>query len=246
VAAGTIAASSLAPANAATITGGGTGVTDFKQGDWVYLISPQGSNPLTGVAILQQLTTTAAQFRIRIDNNLGSNIGITSASFNLLNDNVVDGNGLLSGVQVPTLSTAFTDLTPSTNFFSGGFAINIVPGIPTTTSTNFGASIFSGGAPSLNPIPGTGPTRFDEFSLILTRTGGGNLFVDPTQGISLSNFQLGTFNTSTFQVATINGSFSAVPTPALLPGLIGLAFGAWRKRKQEVTNEEKGLDPEQV
>ena len=39
-------------------------------------------------------------------------------------------------------------------------------------------------------------------------------------------------------VLVANGSPTAIPTPALLPGLIGLGLGALRKRKSEEVETE--------
>jgi hypothetical protein len=47
------------------------------------------------------------------------------------------------------------------------------------------------------------------------------------EGLGFNNFRL-----------TSDGQATAVPTPALLPGLIGLGLGAWRKRKATIAEQK--------
>ena len=117
-----------------------------------------------------------------------------------------------------------------------GFSFNVTSGNGNLTANNLS---FIGGVNNFTSASGNGsgkvsisastalaPTKFDEFLLTLNRTG-----IGANGGLSLSGLQ---FFTGGEDAQPIRGTFSAVPTPALLPGLIGLGIGALRKkRKQE-------------
>jgi hypothetical protein len=215
VASSAIMLSSAAPASAVTLTGtGGTGVTDFKAGEWVHLIyptpatpptnsNPAVTNPIAGVMILQALTNTAATFRIRIDNNLTGARVIDRFRFDLLNtDNVA--------------TVLDTTLAPVTQYFDQAGDAN--------ASGDRRITVDTGAAGGSNlPI-----NTFDEFILTITRSAG---TFNTTTGIGLDTAQLRYVLGSADENLSLR--FSTIPTPALLPGLVGLGLGMVRRKRKQ-------------
>jgi hypothetical protein len=85
-----------------------------------------------------------------------------------------------------------------------------------------------------------------------------NLLAPTAQGSSVSGFTAATFDLTPWAGSTVRLAFrevdnqlffqagvdqvainsTAIPTPALLPGLVGLGLSVWRKRKGETTSQE--------
>lgn len=78
---------------------------------------------------------------------------------------------------------------------------------------------------------GTGPQTFDLRSLVGGPNGGFGLIGD--KKFTEITFTLPSAANSRSDIFFVDNLAVAVPTPALLPGLIGLGIGAWRKRKSE-------------
>ena len=201
--------SEVAPANALVLgSANGNGVTGFAANDWVHLIYPTNAGAkdrIAGVIILQSLKADAAEFRIRIDNKLSA--AIDQIRFTL--SNVGGFSGKISqnplGVTFPVGDVdVFNEVS-----VGGG------DGSRTITLLTNGGNLNSG--------------AFDEFILTLNGKKGETTF--STNGLSLNSFA---YRLSGENENFFSGQISTVPTPALLPGLIGLGVGALRKkRKQE-------------
>ncbi len=108
-----------------------------------------------------------------------------------------------------------------------------------------GGSIFKGG-PIANFITGIG-TGSDAISFDLTEFLFNKTNADATfngifrRGTSSILAEGGTFTSQLndkknlkFKTSSFSGDVAAIPTPALLPGLIGLGMGVLRKRKKEM------------
>lgn len=122
----------------------------------------------------------------------------------------------------------------STGSFAGldGFAP-----IQNLTLTSLGGSLFSGGAVT-NFITNIGAgISFDLTKFIYDNSTSSatfeGIFKSDTDSIAASG-GLFTSQLTSFNPSSYSGSIAAVPTPALLPGLIGLGMGMLRKRKKEM------------
>lgn len=252
VAAGSVLGmSSFTSAEAYTISGdgfsGGTPggipkyqVSGMKEKDWVHLFWPNFPNAETpagvpnnlkavGVVIINTLTTNQAKLQVRIDNQ-STDPSARITSFGLSFEELVKSrknNGDINELYPFNLTIEY--LPPATNYLPTALKSDI-PGfkdvVICATSGNC-----SGGNSGGIPV-----NTFDEFFLTVE---GSNLF-DPNTGITLDAFAL--------KFQTDGGSYelpgrpSAIPTPALLPGLIALGAGVFRKRQQQESAELERLD----
>ncbi|MGI0486802.1 PTPA-CTERM sorting domain-containing protein [Pantanalinema rosaneae CENA516] len=66
---------------------------------------------------------------------------------------------------------------------------------------------------------------------------GGVVYFSPLQKITIAKGVDLEGHGGTASLSAFNNSVRQVPTPALLPGLIGMGVAAWRKRKGEVADE---------
>jgi hypothetical protein len=96
-------------------------------------------------------------------------------------------------------------------------------------------------------IPGPPNVKFTLDTFVLTRTPGGvvgddwlasfsGIFTSPNSVNGVGRFTtqgLFVFAPQNLNGTTYSATLVAVPTPALLPGLLGLGAAAWRKRKSE-------------
>ncbi|PSB35730.1 PTPA-CTERM sorting domain-containing protein [Stenomitos frigidus] len=142
-----------------------------------------------------------------------------------------------------------TSVTASTGSFAGANLASLVPPLPRIQDLNLSASATPGvltSAPVNSFITGvdiftgfltTTPVTFDLASFIYNSATGdaditGFFNVDGTSTAAFGRFtsQLDLTSPSSYSISLIAGSRS-IPTPALLPGLIGLGIAALRKRK---------------
>jgi len=105
-----------------------------------------------------------------------------------------------------------TQLTPGGHLFSSASVINFITDIKTGISFDLTKFIYDSSKSSA-----TFEGIFRSVTDSIAAKGG------------LSTFQLTSFNTTSY-----SGSIAAIPTPAMLPGLIGLGMGMLRKRKREM------------
>ena len=106
--------------------------------------------------------------------------------------------------------------------FSGGYVANSAPG-STADELSLTKTVF--GPLTFNLVLG--------FASSLTGIAGNTVFFNPATSTETLNGSI--LGNSVSATATINGgSVVAVPTPALLPGLIGMGIVALRKRKAAV------------
>ena len=208
VATGAVVSFNAAPAGALSLSNSNQQVDAFKANDWVYLINPGATGSTNPI----------------LGNIILQSLTTSSATFRIRIDNNLNS---------PITGFSFTMANVGGNLSVGSFSD------PLTTDTDFFGSpsisknsndwTLTFGAANSSSIPNLGLKQFDDFIVNVSRNGSS---FDTTNGISINTLQFQTTG------GTVSGTFSTVPTPALIPGLIGLGLGVWRKRKQEEVSEE--------
>jgi hypothetical protein len=143
----------------------------------------------------------------------------------------VDFQELIQGISITdqavfALSSSGSFAPVTSGFFSrvGYIEDTSVPSSPTANWLTFG----------LYTVDSSDDVTFNLTSILADVSGGRynltGLFQDGTAGIGQITTQIIGSGTTSF-----SGTLTAVPTPALLPGLAGMAVSVWRKRKRAET-----------
>lgn len=157
-------------------------------------------------------------------------------------DSDVGGTGNIGGEPSPSTALVFTSGTAA--------RMNVINGFTTRLSFFYSMPDFPGVVTIWGGLNGTGK-QLAQINLALTPQNGApdptgyySPFVAQTvafQGIARSVDFGGATNYIAYDDITLGNVLPAaqVPTPALLPGLIGLGVGAWRKRRAASTHQDK-------
>ncbi|MBW4693565.1 MAG: PTPA-CTERM sorting domain-containing protein [Lyngbya sp. HA4199-MV5] len=158
-----------------------------------------------------------------------TNLTPTSFDLNFQNFGVTSTTGSLAGGNLtgtPTLASLSFTKDASGNFNTSGLT-SFVTGLKYQGQDAF---------LDINPFTFTASTAFVNSAteyLLFSRTPFSGVFrtasLESITSITLGAVKLGTFNSSTLT--------AEIPTPALLPGLLGLGVAALRKRKAQATEE---------
>lgn len=197
---------------------------------------------VVGTVGLSGLATSAPAQAAAIDFNTFTPIGNTT----------VPGLGQATLATENSFDNSFGDLETFLGLDPNDFALNVPPG----ESVDPAAFAYQGSA--FKTIVNAGDTiNFNynfslfgtdkDYAFIVFNGAVENLAAISGSGLFARTFQSGgTFaigvvdvgdfaNNSTLTIT--NADVAPIPTPALLPGLLGLGLGAWRKRKQMKTDE---------
>jgi hypothetical protein len=182
------------------------------------------------VSLIPVDNAQAAQLVMDFSNNAGLGFGIGTTQTITQN-----------GIQMQSIAGKYEITNPEHELNLKDFSSSIED--PTRT-VQF--SLLSG-----NPFDFIGFKLKSAFgNITITSSQGGNITFDPRAAPSdfsgpewknLSFIQVSTsqrFGEVKFNSFTFDNEPTAIPTPALLPGLLGMGIAAWRKRKNE--------EPEQV
>lgn len=193
------------------------GQGDAVHMNWRFNLGGGGRLHALGFLMVEELTATTARVFVRVDNF--STPGDSS------NINLITSFGLGVGNDV-TLNTAAS--TPGTFLTGFNTSNNLTGSLPGTGSGGSVQDIIcaTSGSSCTGGASGGIPTGrlFDQFTFVLDGTFGDTIALD-TFGLRFQSVDDGSLS------AALPGRVTPVPTPALLPGLVGLGVAALRKRQ---------------
>ena len=216
----------------------------------IIKLTPLNTVAATAAIVLGSLlaSTPAKALSLNGNFNFGGSVNISGTKdnykFDFLSELPGSPNsspGTDGDISIGTSSGSFTG---ATEVGSGAKIKDFSTGTPTAAfPTPFIEDFITG----IQLSPGTGPvlsfdlTDFNDFAQVIATpagnfgiNGGGikGVFRDTTGTIVSRGSLTAQFSTDSLTgVTTYSGSLNAVPTPALLPGLIGMGVAALRKRK---------------
>lgn len=190
-----------------------------------------GDGPLSSRATFTITGTTnkQANFRIAVLNDSQLASRVTAIGFDvsaIINGNVTDGVGINESKNNGT--RVLLPLPNSAEFKTAGFGDNFSNGLG-KREVCYGVNPAQGGACDGGGGVDKGETGFFNAALVLNNNV--NQFI-------LYNFAV-RYQGIAGSALGDSGSGRAIPTPALLPGLLGLAFGLLRKQQQQESVEQE-------